>query len=182
MAAAFGLLTALTFSIWSIARAGDIPAAHLFRALVAPTSGRPRPLYILVTVILAAALAALAISTASDAWFATWFVIGSAGAMLTFRLAAAAIAKGAARVKGVRRPALRLALAGLHRPGAPTASVVLSLGLGLSMLVTVATIEGNLSRQIAVELTADAPAFFFVDIQPDQIEPFEDIVAAVPGV
>jgi putative ABC transport system permease protein len=182
VAAAFGLLTALTFSIWSIARAGDIPAGHLFRALVAPASGRPRPLYILVTVILAAALAALAISTASDAWFATWFVIGSAGAMLTFRLAAAAIAKGAARVKGVRRPALRLALAGLHRPGAPTASVVLSLGLGLSMLVTVATIEGNLSRQIAVELTADAPAFFFVDIQPDQIEPFEDIVAAVPGV
>ena len=50
------------------------------------------------------------------------------------------------------------------------------------MLVTVATIEGNLSRQISEELPRDAPAFFFVDIQPQQIEPFLDIVAEVPGV
>ncbi len=85
-------------------------------------------------------------------------------------------------MKNIRRPAIRLALAGLHRPGAPTASVVLSLGLGLSMLVTVATIEGNLSRQIADELPADAPAFFIVDIQPDQIDPFTSLVADVSGV
>jgi putative ABC transport system permease protein len=58
----------------------------------------------------------------------------------------------------------------------------LSLGLGLSMLVTVATIEGNLSRQISDELPRDAPAFFFVDIQPQQVAPFEALVADMPGV
>jgi len=181
VAAVFGLLTALTFSVWAIARAGDIPAGSLFRSLVSPTKGWPRAPYITLTVLLGGALAALAIATASDAYFAIWFVIGSLAAMTTFRLAAAGITKGAARLKDIRRPALRLAVAGLHRPGAPTASVVLSLGLGLSMLVTVATIEGNLSRQIAEELPADAPAFFFVDIQPDQIDPFRDLVAGVPG-
>lgn len=182
VAAVFGLLTALTFSVWAIARAGDIPAASLFRSLVSPTKGWPRAPYIVFTVLLGGALAGLAIATASDAYFAIWFVVGSLAAMVTFRLAAAGIARGAARLKDIRRPALRLALAGLHRPGAPTASVVLSLGLGLSMLVTVATIEGNLSRQIAEELPADAPAFFFVDIQPDQIDPFTTLVADVPGV
>lgn len=182
VATLFGLLTALTFSVWAIARACDIPAGNLFRSLVAPTKGLPRKPYIALTVLLAAALAGLAIATASDARFASWFVLGSLAAMVTFRLAASGIARGAARLHNIRRPALRLALAGLHRPGAPTASVVLSLGLGLSMLVTVATIEGNLSRQIAEELPADAPAFFFVDIQPDQIAPFGELVAGIPGV
>jgi putative ABC transport system permease protein len=182
VAALFGLLTALSFSVWYVARAGDIPAGSLFRSVVSPTRGWPRPAYILATGLLGGALAALAIATASDARFASWFVIGSIGAMIAFRLAALGITAGAARVKNIRRPAIRLALAGLHRPGAPTASVVLSLGLGLSMLVTVATIEGNLSRQIADELPADAPAFFFVDIQPDQIDPFTSLVADVSGV
>lgn len=182
IAALFGLLTALVFSIWSIARAGEIPPAGLFRALVSPPRGLPRPVYILATALLAAALAALAITTASDAGFATWFVVGSIGAMIAFRLAAAGIAKIAARIKRVRRPAVRLALAGLHRPGAATASVVLSLGLGLSMLITVGTIEGNLSRQISDELPQDAPAFFFVDIQSQQVAPFQALVADVAGV
>jgi putative ABC transport system permease protein len=181
VAALFGLLTALTFSVWAIARAGDIPAGSLFRAVVAPTRGWPRRSYLALTFLFAVALAGLAITTATDAKFASWFVLGSLAAMVTFRLAAAGISRGAARLHGIRRPALRLALAGLHRPGAPTASVVLSLGLGLSMLVTVATIEGNLSRQISDELPADAPAFFFVDIQPDQLAPFGALVAEVPG-
>lgn len=182
IAALFGLLTALTFSVWSIARAGDVPAGSLFRTLVDPSRGWPRLPYILFTAVLAAALAALAILTASDAWFASWFVAGSIGAMIAFRLAAFGIARFAARLTGIRHPAMRLALAGLHRPGAPTASVVLSLGLGLSILVTVATIEGNLSQQIVEELPADAPAFFFVDIQPDQIAPFGTIIGDIPGV
>jgi len=182
IAALFGLLTALVFSVWSVARAGEIPPSGLFRALVSPPRGWPRPTYILVTVVLAVALAALAITTASDAGFATWFVAGSIGAMIAFRLAAAGISALAARMKRVRRPAVRLALAGLHRPGAATTSVVLSLGLGLSMLITVATIEGNLSRQISDELPQDAPAFFFVDIQPKQVAPFESLVADTPGV
>lgn len=182
IAALFGFLTALVFSVWSVARAGEIPPAGLFRALVSPSRGRPRPAYIVTTALLAIALAALAIATASDAGFASWFVAGSIGAMIAFRLAAAGIARVAARIRRVRRPAIRLALAGLHRPGAATASVVLSLGLGLSMLITVATIEGNLSRQISDELPQDAPAFFFVDIQPQQVAPFEALVADVAGV
>ena len=181
VAALFGLLTALTFSVWSVARATDIPAGNLFRSLVEPSHGRPRRSYIAATIVLALMLAALAIITASDAWFALWFVLGSASAMIAFRLAAFGISKGAARLRGVRRPTLRLALAGLHQPGAPTASVVLSLGLGLSMLVTVATIEGNLGRMISDELPENAPAFFFIDIQPDQIAPFGETVETVPG-
>ena len=74
-----------------------------------------------------------------------------------------------------------LALANLHRPGSPTPIVMLSLGLGLTVLVATALIEGNLREQITQRIPKDAPAFFFVDIQSSQIADFEKAIAAVPG-
>jgi putative ABC transport system permease protein len=69
----------------------------------------------------------------------------------------------------------------LHRPGATTTSVVLSLGLGLSVLVAIVLIETNFNRQIENRLSDGAPAFFFLDIQPDQRADFDNTVLAVPG-
>ena len=48
----------------------------------------------------------------------------------------------AARLSGrPRDPELRIALANLHRPGAPTPGVVLALGLGLTVLVAADLLE-----------------------------------------
>ena len=49
------------------------------------------------------------------------------------------------------------------------------------MLVTVGLIHGNLARQIAEQLPDRAPAFFFMDIQPHQVEPFDKAVNGVTG-
>ncbi len=87
----------------------------------------------------------------------------------------------AARVGKPKLAALRLALANLHRPGAPTPIVMLSLGLGLTVLVATALIEGNLREQITQRIPNDAPAFFFVDIQSSQMADFEKAIAAIPG-
>jgi putative ABC transport system permease protein len=75
----------------------------------------------------------------------------------------------------------RLALANLYRPGAPTAQIVLSLGIGLTVLVAVALVQGNIGRQIQERLPAAAPAFFFIDIQPAQLTGFEAIVRDISG-
>ncbi|MFZ5791510.1 MAG: ABC transporter permease, partial [Pseudomonadota bacterium] len=96
-------------------------------------------------------------------------------------LALAAMARRLAR-RQEGRPALRLALSNLARPGAPTASVVLSLGLGLTVLVVVALAQGSLHRQIAETLPAVAPSFYFIDIQQDQAEPFRKLVQGSEGV
>ncbi|HEX5328210.1 MAG TPA: FtsX-like permease family protein, partial [Acetobacteraceae bacterium] len=129
-----------------------------------------------------AALAALAVFAAYDRWIALWFVIGAGLAMILFRLAGLGVMRVAAATGGVRSTRLRLALANLHRPGSTAASVVLSLGLGLTVLVAVALVEGNLTRQIAETLPERAPAFYFIDIQPDQLAGFERAVRGVPGV
>jgi putative ABC transport system permease protein len=72
--------------------------------------------------------------------------------------------------------ALRLAVGNIHRPGAFTPSVVLSLGLGLTLLVTLALIDGDLRRQISGSLTERAPNFFFVDIQAAEVEAFDALI------
>ena len=181
-AAAFGLLTALSFGLWPVARAGQIPAGSLFRNLVAPDRAWPPVIYMLATAAGLIALAVLAIATADDTGLALWFVAGAAASMVTFRAVAWMIAFAARRVGNLRQPAVRLAVAALHRPGSPTPSVVLALGLGLSVLVTIAQVDGNLSRQIREELPSGAPAFFFIDLQPGQVTPFEAILTGIPGV
>jgi len=180
-ATAFGVLTALGFALWPLARAQQVPAATLFRDLVAPGHARPLLRHIIGLGVIAVALAALAILTASDRKMAVWFVIGAIGSFIVFRLAALAIIWAARRLGRVRQARLRLALANLHRPGAPTGSIVLSLGLGLTVLVIVALLQGNLSLQINESMPRRAPSFYFIDIQPDQVDELDQMLAALPG-
>ena len=186
VAALFGLLTALAFSLWSIARAREVPAAMLFRQTVSSVEGRPKPLYVALTALLVAALAGLALLAAADPVIATIFICGCAGAFLLFRGLAWLVARGAARLsdpaRGTRRgPNLRLALANIHRPGAPTASVILSLGLGATVLVAIALIQGNLMDQVRRQMPDRAPAFFFIDILPHQAARFDAAVNGTGG-
>jgi putative ABC transport system permease protein len=49
------------------------------------------------------------------------------------------------------------------------------------LLVAVALLEASLGRQLAYEQKRDAPAFFFIDVQPDQREAFSRLVGAASG-
>lgn len=181
-AALFGLGTALTFAIWPVARARAVPAARLFRDTVTPERGRPAAIYVVATALAAAALAALTILSSSDQRLAAVFVAGAVASLLILRLAAAGVVRVAARIRNLRRPAWRLAVANLHRPAAPTSTVMVSLGVGVAVLVAITLIEGALRAQIRDRMPETAPAFFFIDIQDDQAAAFDATVRAVPGV
>lgn len=182
LAAVYGLLTALAFALWPLGRAMEIPGAALFRDALQPSGARPRIALVGATLAAGLALAALIIGTAENRFFAIAFVGGALGTLLVFRLGAFALMRGARAFRGVRRPALRLGLANLHRPGAPTPLILVSLGIGLTTLAAVALIEGNLRRQIAEQLPDAAPNFYFIDIQSDQARDFDRVAAAQPTV
>jgi len=182
LAAVFGLLTTLAFALWPLAAAREVPAASLFRDLVDPAPRWPRPGYVLATAASALALAALGIVTAADRITAAWFIAGAAGALIAFHLVALGIVALARHAGRPRAPRLRLALANLYRPGAPTAGIVASLGIGLTVLVAIALIERNVDNTIDERLPEQAPSFFFIDIQPDQVAAFDKLIAATPGV
>ncbi len=181
LAALFGLLTTLLFSLWPLAAVARVPAGALFRDMIERTRRQIPPAALAATAVLAAALAALAVVSAPDRTVVLWFVFGALAAFALFRIAAAMIMLGARAVGRRRSPVLRLALANLCRPGAVTAPLVLSLGIGLTVLVAVALVEGNLAREVENRLPEAAPAFFFIDIQPDQLAGFAAIVRRIPG-
>jgi putative ABC transport system permease protein len=60
--------------------------------------------------------------------------------------------------------------------------VVLSLGLGLSVLAAVGQIDGNLRQAISGNLPDVAPSYFFVDIQKDQIDGYTERLENDPAV
>ncbi|HZT50887.1 MAG TPA: FtsX-like permease family protein, partial [Stellaceae bacterium] len=182
LAFAFGLLTTLAFALWPVGAAAEVRPGSLFRARAEPLLGRPSRGCLAAVGAAAALLAALAVLGASDRVVAGWAVAGVAAALLAFRFAGAAIVAAARRAGRPRHPGLRLALANLHRPGAPTAGVLASLGLGLAMLVAIALVEGNVAREIDLRLPERAPSFFFIDIQPDQVAPFDALLKSLPGV
>jgi len=181
LAALYGLLTMLAFSLWPLAAIGRVPAGALFRDVVDRARRRVPRSVLAASALLALALAALAVATATDRTVALWFIAGAIGAFAIFQAAGAAVVFAAGTLGRPRRPLLRLALANLHRPGAPTAQIVLSLGIGLTVLVVIALVEGSLAREIETRLPAEAPAFFFIDIQPDQLAGFAQIVDDTPG-
>ena len=181
VAAAFGVLTTVIFTLWPLARARDVPAAGLFRNIVSPIRGLPPMRYVLATALALAMLVGLALLTTEYLFFARWFVAGAAVSLVAFWIIAKLIVAGASRLRRPKSPILRLALSNLTRPGAPTAGIVMSIGAGLSVLVTVALLDTNLSRQISDRIPDRAPTFFFIDIQADQVAPFEQIVAETEG-
>jgi putative ABC transport system permease protein len=178
----YGLLTALAFALWPLARAHDISVSMLFREQVAAERAWPRRRYVAATALIVAALAALAILAAYDRRLAAMFVASAAVIFAALRLVALLTMALARRLPRQPSMLMRLAITNIYRPGALTPSVVLSLGLGLSLLVTVVEIDGNLHRQFAAALPEKAPSFFFIDIPSADAERFDAFVRdRVPG-
>ncbi|OJU24819.1 MAG: glycosyl transferase family 1 [Nitrobacter sp. 62-13] len=172
LSAVYGLLTALAFGMWPLARVHDVPVAALFRDAVADEGRRPQTSYLVWMALMIALLIGIAIGLAYDKRVALVFVAASALVFALLRGIASALMALARRLPRSRITTVRLAVANIHRPGTLTPSVVLSLGLGLAVLVTITQIDGNLRRQFLAALPERAPTFFFIDIPSSVSERF----------
>ena len=172
IAGLFGVLVTLAFALLPLGRVRDVPATALFREMGFMGRGFPRLAYVISAVAIASVLALLAVLFSADRYIASIFVGATVFAFVVLRCVSWLVQWLAKKSPRVRSTALRLAVGNIHRPGALTPSVVLSLGLGLTLLVTLALIDGNLRRQITESLPERAPNFFFVDIQGAEVENF----------
>ncbi len=179
IAATFGIATTFTFALLPLARAREIPAQHLFRRRVNTISGWPGKRYRVALILSVLGLAALTFLTTSDRYFAAWFIGCAILTLAILHMSALGLMAIARRTKNPPGAVGRLVITNLHRPGAVTSSIFLSLGLGLTVLVAIALIEGNLSQQLNERLPEKAPAFFFIDIQPGQVSTFDKAIQAV---
>jgi len=183
-AAIYGLLTAFVFTLWPLARTEDIRAATLFRDALSSGPLLPAPRYLTAILLGLATLIGLA-GWFSGTWRLTlWTAGGIALALVLLAIASVAVRllsrRGGRLAQG--KPRLRWALAAISGPREGATSVVLSLGLGLSVLAAVGQIDGNLRNAITGNLPDVAPSYFFVDIQKDQINGYTERLENDPAV
>ena len=175
-----GLLAALLCALWPLLAVRAVPPSLILRRDVDASAWRAgRPWAAAVPIV--AGLAALAIWQAGSLKLGGIFAGAALAALALLFGLSRGVTKLARWVPRARGLAWRQGLAGLDRPGGHTARVVVALGLGVMLLVAIALLEANLGRQLAYEQKRDAPAFFFIDIQPDQREPFSRLVGDVSG-
>ena len=180
-AALFGLLVTLAASWRMIANAGDTRPARLLRGDVADAEPM-RWRSLLVPAVALGLAAALAIVTASDRAFAAVGVASIAGLCLLFALLGLAVRRAARSARHLGGPVTRLGIAALDRPGAPTGRLAVSLGLGLTLLVTLAATASSILAEIDSTIPKRAPALFLVDIPRAERSGFEALAKAeLPG-
>ncbi len=173
-----GLGVTLLFALWPLLEIRRVPPALILRKEVEPILRGRRPWTALLPI--AAGLAALALWQAGSWKIGGLFIAGLAAALVALGLGARLIVTAARRARP-RALAWRQAVANLHRPGSHAGAVLVSLGLAVMLIVAVALLEGSLREQLVAKSADTAPAFFFIDIQPDQAEGFRRLVQSLGG-
>jgi putative ABC transport system permease protein len=172
---AMGVGVTLLYALWPLLRIRHVPPALILRREAEPRRPGPRPW--LAVVPIALGLAALALWQAGSWKIGALFAGGLAAALGLLALGARGVVALARRVPW-RGAAWRQGAANLHRPGSHAGPVLISLGLAVMLVVAIAVLESGLRAQMTDRSPDEAPAFFFIDIQPDQAAPFVRLVAA----
>lgn len=175
VSAVYGLLIAFTFALPPLARARTVPAAGLFRIVNERTHATDKRTAAWVTASIFA-IVALAVGTAREPWFSLAFIGAAFGLLLLLAGIAWALRRIATRLPRPKAPLPRLALANLHRPGSQTQALVIALGLGLTLFVTLAAIQTSINAEIRSSVPERAPSFFVLDIPRDRADEFRSRV------
>ena len=153
-----------------------IRAAHLFRTLSEPPTGWPGNTVLGAIIICCAGLLSLALLATGNIVLSFSFLVGTCITLLFLSGLGEAVLRGLRLVRSPRYIPARLALSAITRQGSPLRSIILAFGLGLSVLVAVTLSQHNLSSQLNGRAENEAPDWFFIDIQPEQITPFITLV------
>jgi len=178
-AALAGLLTMVLFVLWPLGRAASVSPAVLMRAHLTEERERSPWPYAVGSAVAGIALFALAI-TGSEERAITASI--SAGIVLAFLLLTGfglLVQRLAATLRRAKPTSLALAIASIGGPGSLARAIAVSLGLGLGLLVATALIYRALLKEIEGNIEADAPAYYFVDVEESDIGKFGDTVKAI---
>ncbi len=173
-----GALTAALFTALPLARAVDVTPAVLFRDDPDAGTGRLPWRRILPAVAIAALLVALVVALAPDRRITPPYLVVLAVALVTLRGVGAAIVALARRLP---RPSIfeyRAAVAALARPGGATGSVILSLGLGATLIAALVQIETGLVTALDRTIPGQAPSFFFLDVPARDADAFRSFLSS----
>jgi len=175
-----GLWVTLVFSLLPLLAVRRIsPLVVLRRPFEDATPTRRDPARLVAAVALAASVTAMAIVQADRLGTGLAFAAGIGAALGALWLTSFALVRGVRRLFPRRLPYLwRQGLANLYRPANQTVTVVVALGFGAFLLGTLLLLQHNLLADLRFTGDRARPNLAFFDIQPDQREAIEKVIAA----
>ncbi len=194
---ALGLLTTLLFSLWPLLAIRAIKPAAIFRRDVEGAEGvrnravslrtywrsiaaRDRP-RLAAAIGIAGGLAGLSMWQAGSVKIGLFFIAGLVVAVLLLILASETLLALLRRLPAARSVTVRQAVGNIVRPGSQTVTVMMSIGIGVMVMVTIGMIEQSLVSRVQENRPTNAPTFFFIDIQPDQADAFRNLLHKETG-
>lgn len=181
----FGVLTALTFALPAIGRALSVTPAALFRGLDGTITRTPSSYWLGATGG-AGLVTLLVLVVVPEPLFGLGFVAVTLALLALLEVLVRLLRRGALRFEDhgllVGRFAWRLALANLHRRGAPLRASLLSLGSALTLVVASTLVVTVLLRTLNDTIPERAPGLVFYDISAFQLEDFKELMAQSPSL
>lgn len=189
-----GVVTTLCFTIWPLLTIREIPPALVFRreveqhhtfvragswlqltwdALIGVVRDRHR---LGTALLMGCGLFVLATWQARSLTLGALFLVAFGAAVVLLYVGAWVLLCGLRKLPRPRSFVIRQALGNVQRPGNYTRGMAVAIGVGVMVIVTVALVKSSLLVALGERIPKDAPTFFFIDIQPDQREAFEEIV------
>lgn len=169
-----GFAILFIFSILSLSKAAQVkPALLLKNALTARIEGRAgqKAFYAFGAILIA--LITIIVAGSERPYFTMSFIGGALATFALLRLTSWLLIKFLAPLTKSKRTSLRLAVLSLVKEGNQTLTILISLGLALTLFTSIALIEHNIKNRIQNDIPEKAPAFFFIDIQKSQMPDFE---------
>lgn len=184
LAILLGTCTALAFTLPVLGRTLEMPTALLIKGLASDQAKTPGA-YRSATVILSIAGLLLLLAFVPEPLIATGFIVCIALLLLLLSGIVQLIRRAAEKLIHAKsldgRFALRLAVAGLYRPGASLRPMLLSLGTALTLLVASAIVIAATFRTLNDTVPQRAPSLVLYDLQKPQVTDFDKAVADIEG-
>src|SRR5262249_40159465 len=110
-----------------------------------------------------------------------FFLVGLAVTAGVLYLVAILLISLVRRAKHIRSFVLRQAINSLHRPGNQTRVIVMVVGLGVFLVISIHSLQSNLLREFDLGRRNNLPNMFLIDIQKDEVAGVSELVERQTG-
>ena len=172
-----GLLSAAIFALPPLGRARATRPAALFRNLGEDDKTKTPWTERIWAIFAAIALIALAVWSSDEPIVTIALLVGASVAWAVLVGIAHIIRRIARAAAKTASGMTRLTLANLGGPGSLAPTIAPALGLGLGLLVFVASVQANILNQVNETARANLPSLFFIEIPNKDIDLFDRLMA-----
>ena len=170
-----GMLVMIIFSIPTVNSIDQVKASNLFRNVFQSLQFNYSVKSVIISIVLLLILISLFAIRSSIPFYSVAYFVSFFICLLIFYYLSVTIIHLLKKYKN-SKISIKIAVKNITQSKSITPITIMSLGLGMTLLLTLAFVGSNFKREIAKSIPEIAPDYFFLGIQNDQREKFEKMI------